>query len=177
MFNIKYLDPIFFNKKCSYLRLFFKKKNPRTKFYFFGINCYFKNIIGVVSTFTNTFFPSVCSSSLTHTHTQSVFVLTALRALLLCFQLQPWQQRSHPLVLTETDTEEEVIEMRSKCRVWWPKNISLSDTSSSISFLFGWFVSPSSSDSLDVVVAFSCKEGSISNFQSDRIEVSNKLLI
>ncbi|KAL5546455.1 hypothetical protein UlMin_006142 [Ulmus minor] len=54
--------------------------------------------------------------------------------------------------------------MRTKCRVWWPTQLSLSEPYISDSFLFGWFVS-TSSKSIDVVVAFSRSEASISDLQ------------
>lgn len=53
--------------------------------------------------------------------------------------------------------------MRRKCRIWWPKELALSEPLSS-NFLFGWFVS--SSVSLDIVVAFACCEGSLLHNQS-----------
>ncbi|EXB93969.1 Phosphatidylinositol N-acetylglucosaminyltransferase subunit Q [Morus notabilis] len=56
--------------------------------------------------------------------------------------------------------------MRMKCRVWWPKELSLTEPSHSKSFLFGWFVpssSSSSANSLDVLVAFACSESSLSD--------------
>ncbi|XP_015898040.2 uncharacterized protein LOC107431596 isoform X1 [Ziziphus jujuba] len=61
----------------------------------------------------------------------------------------------------------EMMEMRRKCRIWWPKQLSLSESSSPSpkSFLFGWFLS-SSPISLDVVVAFACSEALFSVFES-----------
>ncbi|KAM0978470.1 hypothetical protein ACFX2C_014436 [Malus domestica] len=56
--------------------------------------------------------------------------------------------------------------MGRRCRVWWPKQLSLRKPSSSSSnFLLGWFVS-SSPSSLDVVVAFACTELALSGIQS-----------
>ena len=57
-----------------------------------------------------------------------------------------------------------------KCRVWWPKDLSLAKSPLSDAFLFGWFVS--SSDSVDVVVAFSCDEDSLADSQVG-LEVPN----
>ncbi|XP_062117929.1 uncharacterized protein LOC133831579 isoform X2 [Humulus lupulus] len=54
--------------------------------------------------------------------------------------------------------------MRRKCRVWWPKELSLNATSPSKYFLFGWFVS-SSSNYLDVVVAFATSDASLSGLE------------
>ncbi|XP_060967482.1 N-acetylglucosaminyl-phosphatidylinositol biosynthetic protein gpi1 isoform X2 [Cannabis sativa] len=57
--------------------------------------------------------------------------------------------------------------MKRKCRVWWPKELSLNTTSSSTkSFLFGWFVS-SSCNYLDVVVAFATSDASLSGLESE----------
>lgn len=53
--------------------------------------------------------------------------------------------------------------MRRNCRIWWPKYLASSEPSST-HFLFGWFIS-CSSDSIDVVVAFSCNEVSLSHCQ------------
>ncbi|KAM3690971.1 hypothetical protein ACB094_09G160500 [Castanea mollissima] len=53
--------------------------------------------------------------------------------------------------------------MKRKFRIWWPKELALSEPLSS-NFLFGWFVS--SSVSLDIVVAFACSEGSLLHNQS-----------
>ncbi|XP_031258156.1 phosphatidylinositol N-acetylglucosaminyltransferase subunit GPI1 isoform X1 [Pistacia vera] len=53
--------------------------------------------------------------------------------------------------------------MRRQCRIWWPKQLSSSE-SSSYSFLFGWFVSCAST-SLDIIVAFACDEVSLSRCQ------------
>ncbi|KAM0993481.1 hypothetical protein PS1_009148 [Malus domestica] len=55
--------------------------------------------------------------------------------------------------------------MGRRCRVWWPKQLTLSKPSSSSNFLLGWFVS-SSPSSLDVVVAFACTELALSGIQS-----------
>nr|XP_043638589.1 uncharacterized protein LOC122609706 [Erigeron canadensis] len=49
--------------------------------------------------------------------------------------------------------------MKSSCRVWWPGHLSPKTTPQSSSFLFGWFLS-SSSDSIEIVVAFSIGEAS-----------------
>lgn len=57
------------------------------------------------------------------------------------------------------------MKMRSKCRIWWPKQLSSREPSSS-TLLFGWFVS-SSSASLDIVVAFAFDEVLLSHIQSD----------
>ncbi|KAK4261642.1 hypothetical protein QN277_004607 [Acacia crassicarpa] len=46
--------------------------------------------------------------------------------------------------------------MRSKCRLWWPKQL-LSRREPSSSFLLGWFVT-SSPASLDIIVAFTCNK-------------------
>lgn len=54
--------------------------------------------------------------------------------------------------------------MNGKCRLWWPKQHSLCELSSSC-LLFGWFVP--SSDSLDAVVAFTCSDVSLSQLQCD----------
>ncbi|KAF4373623.1 hypothetical protein F8388_025317 [Cannabis sativa] len=57
--------------------------------------------------------------------------------------------------------------MKRKCRVWWPKELSLNTTSSSTkSFLFGWFVS-SSYNYLDFVVAFATSDASLSGLESE----------
>ncbi|KAA8528979.1 hypothetical protein F0562_033533 [Nyssa sinensis] len=53
--------------------------------------------------------------------------------------------------------------MRSKCRLWWPKQLSSTEPSSS-TILFGWFIS-SSSASLDIVVAFTYDYVSLSSTQ------------
>lgn len=58
--------------------------------------------------------------------------------------------------------------MNGKCRLWWPKQHSLCELSSSC-LLFGWFVP--SSDSLDAVVAFTCSDVSLSQLQCDLEEV------
>ncbi|KAI4348642.1 hypothetical protein L6164_009342 [Bauhinia variegata] len=47
------------------------------------------------------------------------------------------------------------MEMRGKCRLWWPK-LLLSSKESSSSLLMGWFVT--SPASIDIIVAFSCSE-------------------
>lgn len=52
--------------------------------------------------------------------------------------------------------------MGRRCRIWWPKQLSLSTPSSCSNFLLGWFIS-SSSSSLDVVVAFACTEQALSD--------------
>ncbi|PQP97887.1 N-acetylglucosaminyl-phosphatidylinositol biosynthetic protein gpi1 isoform X2 [Prunus yedoensis var. nudiflora] len=52
--------------------------------------------------------------------------------------------------------------MGRRCRVWWPKQLSLSTPSSCSNFLLGWFIS-SPSSSLDVVVAFACTEQALSD--------------
>lgn len=54
--------------------------------------------------------------------------------------------------------------MKGKCRLWWPKQHSPCKQSSSC-LLFGWFIP--SSDSLDVVVAFTCTDVSLSQLQCD----------
>lgn len=54
--------------------------------------------------------------------------------------------------------------MKGKCRLWWPKQHSPCEQSSSY-LLFGWFIP--SSDSLDVVVAFTCTDVSLSRLQCD----------
>ncbi|GAV82790.1 Gpi1 domain-containing protein [Cephalotus follicularis] len=59
--------------------------------------------------------------------------------------------------------------MRRKCRIWWPKDLSLSEPSATNDFLFGWFISASSA-SIDVVVAFAYNEASLSRCPSGRIE-------
>lgn len=56
------------------------------------------------------------------------------------------------------------MKMRRKCRVWWPKQLSLCRPSSSTA-LFGWFVSCSSA-SLDVVVAHAADEVLLSKNES-----------
>ncbi|KAK9922211.1 hypothetical protein M0R45_030688 [Rubus argutus] len=56
--------------------------------------------------------------------------------------------------------------MGRRCRLWWPKQLSLSKPSfSGSNFLLGWFVS-SSSSSLDVVIAFACTELAFSDLQT-----------
>ncbi|RXH92888.1 hypothetical protein DVH24_011912 [Malus domestica] len=55
--------------------------------------------------------------------------------------------------------------MGKRCRVWWPKQLSLRKPSSSSNFLLGWFVS-SPPSSLDVVVAFAYTEFALSGLQS-----------
>ncbi|KAM5578003.1 N-acetylglucosaminyl-phosphatidylinositol biosynthetic protein gpi1 [Rosa sericea] len=46
--------------------------------------------------------------------------------------------------------------MGRRCRIWWPKQLSFPKSDSN--FLLGWFVSSSSSSSLDVVIAFACTQ-------------------
>ncbi|XP_023518090.1 N-acetylglucosaminyl-phosphatidylinositol biosynthetic protein gpi1 isoform X2 [Cucurbita pepo subsp. pepo] len=58
--------------------------------------------------------------------------------------------------------------MKGKFRLWWPKQHSPCELSS-FCLLFGWFVP--SSDSLDVVVAFTCSDDSLSQLQGDLEEV------
>ncbi|KAI4300845.1 hypothetical protein L6164_034175 [Bauhinia variegata] len=48
------------------------------------------------------------------------------------------------------------MDIRRKCRLWWPK-LLLSSKESSSSLLLGWFVT-SSPASIDIIVAFSCSE-------------------
>ncbi|KAA0047232.1 N-acetylglucosaminyl-phosphatidylinositol biosynthetic protein gpi1 isoform X3 [Cucumis melo var. makuwa] len=60
--------------------------------------------------------------------------------------------------------------MKGKCRLWWPKQHSPCEQSSSY-LLFGWFIP--SSDSLDVVVAFTCTDVSLSRLQCDIKEIIN----
>ncbi|PNY07118.1 phosphatidylinositol N-acetylglucosaminyltransferase subunit GPI1 [Trifolium pratense] len=48
------------------------------------------------------------------------------------------------------------MKMRKHCRLWWPRQLTSNQESSS-SFLLGWFVTCSPS-SLDIVVAFTCSE-------------------
>ncbi|XP_065847210.1 uncharacterized protein [Euphorbia lathyris] len=59
--------------------------------------------------------------------------------------------------------------MRRKCRIWWPKYLSLNEPTST-HFLFGWFIS-SSSASIDFVVGFTCNEVSLSRCQSGLQEI------
>ncbi|TXG55787.1 hypothetical protein EZV62_017100 [Acer yangbiense] len=54
--------------------------------------------------------------------------------------------------------------MRRQCRIWWPKQLSLTEPSS-CSFLFGWFVS-CAPNSFDLVVAFACDEAALCRCQS-----------
>ncbi|KAG7027656.1 gpi1, partial [Cucurbita argyrosperma subsp. argyrosperma] len=56
------------------------------------------------------------------------------------------------------------VKMKGKFRLWWPKQHSPCELSS-FCLLFGWFVP--SSDSLDVVVAFTCSDDSLSQLQGD----------
>lgn len=65
--------------------------------------------------------------------------------------------------LTRTFTDDE-MNMRRKCRIWWPDQLS-STNPSSCSLLFGWFISCSST-SLDVVVAVESSDVSSSHCQS-----------
>lgn len=58
--------------------------------------------------------------------------------------------------------------MKGKFRLWWPKQHSPCELSS-FCLLFGWFVP--SLDSLDVVVAFTCSDDSLSQLQGDLEEV------
>ncbi|PWA97890.1 N-acetylglucosaminyl transferase component [Artemisia annua] len=55
---------------------------------------------------------------------------------------------------------------KKKCRIWWPAHLSLKTQSS---FLFGWFISSSSSDSfpLEIVVAFTIDEDVFYSIRSD----------
>ncbi|KAL4021688.1 hypothetical protein IC575_020494 [Cucumis melo] len=62
------------------------------------------------------------------------------------------------------------MKMKGKCRLWWPKQHSPCEQSSSY-LLFGWFIP--SSDSLDVVVAFTCTDVSLSRLQCDIKEIIN----
>ncbi|CAN1291940.1 N-acetylglucosaminyl-phosphatidylinositol biosynthetic protein gpi1 [Linum perenne] len=59
--------------------------------------------------------------------------------------------------------------MRRNCRIWWPKQLS-NEPSSNDYYLFGWFVS-SSSSSIDVVVAYWCRKASLSSCQSNFQEI------
>ncbi|XP_052201942.1 uncharacterized protein LOC127807838 isoform X2 [Diospyros lotus] len=61
------------------------------------------------------------------------------------------------------------MEMRRQCRLWWPNHLSSVEPASSL-FLFGWFFS-SSPSSLDVIVAFTCNEASLSLVQSSVQEI------
>ncbi|KAK8560796.1 hypothetical protein V6N13_026231 [Hibiscus sabdariffa] len=63
--------------------------------------------------------------------------------------------------------------MRRKCRIWWPKQLS-STHPSCCKFLFGWFLT-CSSDSLDIVVAFSSNRESSSNLQSGLQEILHSI--
>ncbi|KAK8684965.1 hypothetical protein V6N13_040977 [Hibiscus sabdariffa] len=63
--------------------------------------------------------------------------------------------------------------MRRKCRIWWPKQLS-SAQPSCCKFLFGWFVT-CSSDSLDIVVAFTSNHESSPNLQSCLQEILHSI--
>ncbi|XP_010554796.1 PREDICTED: uncharacterized protein LOC104824423 isoform X2 [Tarenaya hassleriana] len=67
--------------------------------------------------------------------------------------------------------------MRRKCRIWWPKQLSVSETPTD-GLLFGWSFCQSSV-SVDFVVAFVSDKGSLPNFRSrlqDRIHEANENL-
>ncbi|KAK1438395.1 hypothetical protein QVD17_04204 [Tagetes erecta] len=60
--------------------------------------------------------------------------------------------------------------MKRKCRIWWPRHLSLTTQSHSSTFLFGWFVSSSSSSAsvpIEIVVAFSIDEAVFYSIGSD----------
>ncbi|XWS35057.1 hypothetical protein CRYUN_Cryun21dG0093500 [Craigia yunnanensis] len=63
--------------------------------------------------------------------------------------------------------------MRRKCRIWWPKQLS-STQPSFYNLLFGWFIS-CSSDSLDIIVAFTSNHESSSNLQSCLQEILHSI--
>ncbi|GAB4843905.1 hypothetical protein Ancab_013869 [Ancistrocladus abbreviatus] len=62
--------------------------------------------------------------------------------------------------------------MRIKCRIWWPRHLSSSESSVSLfsnCLLFGWFLS-SSSTSLDIVVAFAFDGDCLSHYGESALE-------
>ncbi|KAI3728042.1 hypothetical protein L6452_16669 [Arctium lappa] len=69
--------------------------------------------------------------------------------------------------------------MKRKCRVWWPAHLSPATQPQSSTFLFGWFVSSSSSLSasvpLEIIVAFSIDEAAYSSIGSDLEEILQKI--
>ncbi|CAI9274879.1 unnamed protein product [Lactuca saligna] len=69
--------------------------------------------------------------------------------------------------------------MKSKCRVWWPAHLSPTTQPQSSTFLFGWFVTSSSSSSasvpLEVIVAFLIDEAAFSSIGSDLEGILHKI--
>ncbi|KAD3641556.1 hypothetical protein R6Q59_004174 [Mikania micrantha] len=69
--------------------------------------------------------------------------------------------------------------MKRKCRVWWPRHLSSKTPPHSFTFLFGWFISSSSSFSspvpLEIVVAFSIDEAVFSSIGSDLEGILHKI--
>lgn len=63
--------------------------------------------------------------------------------------------------------------MSKKCRIWWPDDLSTAEIPDSV-FLFGWIPS-SSSDSVDVVVAFAFSEATVLSLQSDLQGILNEI--
>ncbi|KAL4570373.1 hypothetical protein LXL04_026025 [Taraxacum kok-saghyz] len=70
---------------------------------------------------------------------------------------------------------------KRKCRVWWPEHLSRTTTQpQSSTFLFGWFVTPSSSSfspsvPLEIIVAFLLHEPAFSSIESNLQEILNKI--
>ncbi|KAI3713650.1 hypothetical protein L1987_72233 [Smallanthus sonchifolius] len=67
--------------------------------------------------------------------------------------------------------------MKRKCRIWWPRHLSSLTQPHSTTFLFGWFVSSSSSASvpIEIVVAFSIDEEVFSSIGSDLEGILHKI--
>ncbi|XP_023768757.1 N-acetylglucosaminyl-phosphatidylinositol biosynthetic protein gpi1 isoform X1 [Lactuca sativa] len=69
--------------------------------------------------------------------------------------------------------------MKRKCRVWWPAHLSPTTQPQSSTFLFGWFVTSSSSSSasvpLEVIVAFLIDEAAFSSIGSDLEGILHKI--
>ncbi|CAH1423972.1 unnamed protein product [Lactuca virosa] len=69
--------------------------------------------------------------------------------------------------------------MKRKCRVWWPAHLSPTTQPQSSTFLFGWFVTSSSSSSasvpLEVIVAFLIDEAAFSSVGSDLEGILHKI--
>ncbi|GJT24158.1 N-acetylglucosaminyl transferase component [Tanacetum coccineum] len=60
---------------------------------------------------------------------------------------------------------------KKKCRIWWPAHLSLR-TKSQSTFLFGWFISSSDSDSfpIEIVVAFTIDEDVFYSIQGSHLQ-------